>query len=146
VVDEVGDAEPPTAEVISAFKAVETAKQEKDTTINQAKAYENSIVPDAEAKADKIIKDAEAYKEQRINEAKGAIAKFNEMYKEFAINPEITKKRMYLEMIEDVLPDVDLYIDASASGTQKLLPLDDFISNGTGNNQTPANTQGGGQQ
>lgn len=130
----IQDAEPPTEEVNNAFKAVETAKQEKETTINQAKAYENSIIPDAEAKADKIIKEAEAYKEQRINQAKGTIAKFNEMYKEFAINPEITKKRMYLEMIEDVLPDVDLYIDSSESGTQKLLPLDSFFPNDMTNN------------
>ena len=146
----IQDAEPPTLEVVDAFKAVETAKQEKDTTINQAKAYENSVLPDAAAQADKILKDAEAYKEQRINEAKGDIAKFNEMYKEYALNPDITRKRMYLEMIEDVLPGVDLYIDASTSGIQKLLPLDSFTTDGgpTDTNPTvnnPTNTQGGAE-
>jgi len=130
----IQDAEPPTIEVIMAFKAVETAKQEKDTTINKAKAYENSVIPDAEAQADKIIKDAEGYKEQRINEATGAAGRFEAMYNEYRLNSEITRKRMYLEMIEDVLPGIDVYIDAQSGGSiQKLLPIESFIdSNNTG--------------
>ena len=72
----IQDAEPPTAEVIAAFKAVETAKQEKETTINVAKAYENSILPEAQAQADKILKEAEAFKEQRVNEAEGDISMY----------------------------------------------------------------------
>ena len=129
------DAEPPTEEVNAAFKAVETAKQEKETEINKAKAYENSIIPDAQAQSDKITKDAEAYKQERINEANGAAARFTEMYKEYALNPAVTRKRMYLEMIESVLPDVKVYIDASANGTQKILPIENFStdSNNTNN-------------
>lgn len=127
----IQDAEPPTQEVIAAFKDVETAKQQMETTINQAKAYENSILPDAEAQADKILKEADAYKEQRINEAKGSVARFTEMYREYANNPEITRKRMYYEMLEKVLPGVDLYIDASDGSTQKILPLDSFVTTDT---------------
>ena len=124
------DAEPPTEEVTAAFKDVETAKQEKETAINVAKAYENSVIPEANAEADKILKDAEAYKEQRINEANGAAARFTAMYNEYILNPDITKKRMYLEMIEDVLPDVEVYIDTSAEGTLKILPLSEFVKEG----------------
>lgn len=124
------DAEPPTEEVNAAFKDVETAKQEKETAINVAKAYENSVIPEANAEADKILKDAEAYKEQRINEANGAAARFTAMYNEYILNPDITKKRMYLEMIEDVLPDVEVYIDTSAEGTLKILPLSEFVKEG----------------
>ena len=89
----IQDAEPPTAEVIAAFKAVETAKQEKETTINVAKAYENSILPEAQAQADKILKEAEAFKEQRVNEAEGEAAKFTAMFNEFINSKEVTKKQ-----------------------------------------------------
>lgn len=116
----IQDAEPPTEAVISAFKAVETAKQEKETTINIAKAYENSVIPEAQAEADKILKEAEAYKQQRINEAAGEAAKFSAMYEEYILNKDVTRKRMYLEMIEDVFPNVDVYID-SGSGMEKIM-------------------------
>jgi len=125
----IQDAEPPTEAVISAFKAVETAKQEKETTINIAKAYENSVIPEAQAEADKILKEAEAYKEQRINEAIGEAAKFTAMYEEYILNKDVTRKRMYLEMIEDVFPDVDVYID-SGSGMEKIMVVgEDSSSN-----------------
>ncbi|MBE6890922.1 MAG: FtsH protease activity modulator HflK [Ruminococcaceae bacterium] len=117
----IQDAEPPTTEVIAAFKAVETAKQEKETTINVAKAYENSILPEAQAQADKILKEAEAFKEQRVNEAEGEAAKFTAMFNEFINSKEVTKKRMYLETIEDIFPDIEIYIDAGNGSMEKLM-------------------------
>lgn len=132
----IQDAEPPTEDVIAAFKEVETAKQQMETAINQAKAYENSVIPNAQAEADKVIRAAEAYKEQRINEATGSAAKFAEMYKEYSLNPDVTKKRMYWEMLEEVLPGVDLYIDAGGT-TQKLLPMESFSPGQTTAGETP---------
>lgn len=123
----IQDAEPPTAAVIAAFKDVETAKQQMETTINQATAYQNTIIPEANAKADKVLKDAEAYKQERINAATGAVAKFSEMYNQYKLNPDVTRKRLYLEMIEQVLPGVDLYIGVSGDSTQSVLPLDNFV-------------------
>lgn len=117
----IQDAEPPTDEVIAAFKAVENAKQGKETTINVAKAYENSVLPEAQAEADKILKEAEAFKEQRINEAEGAAAKFTAMFTEYINSPEVTKKRMYLEMIEEVFPEIEIYIDATDGSMEKLM-------------------------
>jgi membrane protease subunit HflK len=116
----IQDAEPPTEAVIAAFKAVETAKQEKETTINIAKAYENSVIPAARADADKLLKEAEAFKEKRINEATGESAKFTAMYEEYILNKDVTRRRMYLEMIEEVLPGVEVYID-SGSGMEKIM-------------------------
>lgn len=116
----IQDAEPPTEAVVAAFKAVETAKQEKETTINVAKAYENSVIPAARAEADKLLKEAEAYKEKRINEATGESAKFTAMYEEYILNKDVTRRRMYLEMIEEVLPGVEVYID-SGSGMEKIM-------------------------
>lgn len=124
----IQDSEPPTVSVIEAFKAVETAKQGAETVINQAKAYENSELPKAKAEADKLIQNAEYLKQNRINEATKTVARFNAMYEEYAKNPDITKTRMYYEMITEALPGVKLYIDAGDSSTQKLLPLEDFVS------------------
>lgn len=125
----IQDAEPPTIEVVEAFREVETAKQEKETAINVATAYQNSELPRAEAEKDKILKEAEYYKQDRINEAKKQVAMFNAMYGEYKNNPAVTKKRMYFETIEKVLPGIKLYIDASNGTTQKLLPLESFADN-----------------
>ncbi len=122
----IQDSEPPTESVIEAFKAVETAKQGAETAINQAKAYENSELPKAQAEADKLIQNAEYLKQNRINDATKIVAKFNAMYEEYAKNPDITRTRMYYEMITEALPGVKLYIDAGDGSTQKLLPLENF--------------------
>ena len=121
----IQDSEPPTPEVINAFKAVETAKQEKETEVNRANEYKNSKIPEANATADKIIRNAESEKENRINEAKGQVARFDQMFVEYVKNKEITKTRMYLEALEEILPNIEVYVD-SGSSTQKLLPLKPF--------------------
>ena len=120
----VQDAEPPTREIVGAFKAVETAKQGKDTAINNANKYKNEQIPAAEAAADKIIKSAEAEKTARIAEAEGQVARFNAMYDQYALNPNITKQRMFYEAIENVLPDTKVII--SDGSTQTIYPLDSF--------------------
>ena len=129
----IQDSEPPTQEVMKAFKAVETAKQGKETALNNANKYRNEKLPEAEAEADQIIQDAEAQKQVRINEAEAEVARFNAMYEEYSKNPEITKKRMFYETMENVLPGMKLVID-SGDGVQKILPLDSFDGAGTGSN------------
>lgn len=125
----IQDSEPPTVEIMEAFKEVETAKQGKETTINNANKYRNEKIPTAQAEADKIVKDAEADKTKRINEAKGQVARFNAMYEEYVKNPVVTKKRMFYEAMEEVLPDLKLIIDSSdGSSVDKILPLDSFNS------------------
>ncbi|MCM1267865.1 MAG: FtsH protease activity modulator HflK, partial [Bacteroidales bacterium] len=98
----IQDATPPTTEVENAFKEVETAKQGKETALNNANKYRNEQIPNAEAESDKILQDAEAKKQERINEANGQAARFNSMYQEYAKYPEVTKKRMFYEAIEEV--------------------------------------------
>lgn len=122
----IQDAEPPTEKIMQAFKSVETAKQGKETAINNAKKYQNEKVPQAEADADKIVQQAQATKAARISEAEGQVARFNEMYAEYIKNPLITKQRILYETMEDVLPDTKLIIDDG--GTQKILPLESFSS------------------
>ena len=127
----IQDAEPPTQEVIEAFKNVETAKQQAETVINDAKAYQNAQLPQAQAQADKLIQNAQYLKEKRINEATEQVAMFNAMYQEYALNPQVTKTRMYYEAISQILPDVKLYVNTGTGGDlQMLLPLEDLISEG----------------
>lgn len=125
----IQDAEAPTPEVIAAFKSVETAKQGAETALNEAKAYENAQLPEAQAKADKLIQNAEFLKQNRINEAKEEISMFTAMYTQYSVNPEITKKRMYYEAIEKILPRARIYINTNDSGTSTILPLESL--NGT---------------
>lgn len=119
----IQDAEAPTAEVIAAFKSVETAKQGKETALNEAKAYENANIPSAQAEADKLLQNAEYLKQRRINEAKEQIAMFNAIYSMYEMNPSITKQRMYYEALEKILPNIELYISTDGDGITKLLPL-----------------------
>ena len=120
----IQDAEPPTAQVIQAFKAVETAKQGAETAINNANKYQSEKLPSANADADKILKEAEAYKENRIAEAEGQVARFSETYKEYKKFPLITKKRMFYETLEEVLPKLSIII--TDGKTQSIYPVDKF--------------------
>ncbi len=132
----IQDAEPPTTEVIEAFKAVETAKQQAETVINDAKAYQNAQLPQAQAQADKLIQNAEYLRQKRVNEAVEQVAMFEAMYAEYAQNSAITRSRMYYEAISEILPDVKLFINTGSAGSdvQMLLPLDSLVESDGGEN------------
>ena len=132
----IQDSEPPTLEVIEAFKAVETAKQQAETVVNDAKAYQNAQLPDAQAQADQLLQNAEFLRQKRINEAVQQVAMFEAMYAEYAQNPEITRSRMYFEAISQILPGVKLYINTGdGSNVDMLLPLESLVDNQGGNAQ-----------
>jgi len=121
----IQDAEPPTKDVVEAFKAVETAKQQAETVVNDAKAYQNAQLPSAQAQADKLLQNAQYLKQKRINEAIQQVAMFEAMYAEYANDPEITRSRMYYEAISQILPGVKVYINTgSGSDVDMLLPLE----------------------
>ena len=124
----IQDAEPPTIAVVEAFKAVETAKQNAEAVVNDAKAYQNAKLPEAEAQADKLLQNAEYLKQKRINEATEAVAMFNAMYEEYKQNPGITRSRMYYETISQILPDVKVFINTGDSNSMNmLLPLESIV-------------------
>ena len=127
----IQDSEPPTQDVIEAFKAVETAKQQAETVVNDAKAYQNAQLPDAQAQADKLVQNAQYLKQKRINEATQQVAMFSAMYEEYALNPEITRSRMYYEAISEILPGVKLYVNTgNGSDVDMLLPLESIVGGG----------------
>lgn len=124
----IQDAEPPTKEVQEAFKAVETSKQEAETATNNANKYANEVLPAAEADADEILQQAEAYKTSRINDANGQASRFAQLFEEYSKFPEITRQRLFYEMIVKVFPDVKVYIMGSdGTGVSTVLPLDEFV-------------------
>lgn len=120
------DVEPPTEDVRNAFKAVETAKQNMESAINEANQYRNEQLPAAEASVDKILQEAEATKTARINEATGQVARFNEEYTEYKKYPLITKQRMFYETMEDILPKLKVIIDDGSGNIEKYYPIESF--------------------
>lgn len=132
----IQDSEPPTTEVMEAFKAVETAKQGKETALNNANKYRNEQLPQAQAQADNIIQNAEAQKTARINEATGQTARFNAMYAEYIKNPTVTRQRMFYETMEDVLPDLKVIIESPNGDMQMFYPMESFSSFGNGTSDT----------
>ncbi len=120
----IQDAEPPTEEVIQAFKAVETAKQGAETAVNNANKYKNEQIPAAEASADAIKQAAEATKEARVAEAEGQAERFNQLYEQYTQYPLITKQRMFYETMEELLPSLKVIV--TDGQTEEMLPLDSF--------------------
>ena len=96
--------------------------------MNQALQYKNQQIPAAEADADAIIQKANAYKATRLAEAEGQVSRFNEMYKEYTRFPEVTRKRLFFEKMEELMPNVKVII--TDGSTQTMLPLDDFTNGG----------------
>lgn len=127
----IQDAEPPTTEVIDAFKNVENAKQGKETSINKANQKRNEDIPAARALADETVKTANAQAEERVNEARGQVARLNELYAEYQKYPLITKQRMFYETMEEILPDMKVIIEKSDGSTQTMLPLESFAQWGS---------------
>lgn len=144
----IQDSEPPTAEVMEAFKAVETAKQGKETALNNANKYRNEQIPSAQAKADGILKDAEAKKTERVNEATAQVARFNAMYEEYVKNPAVTRQRMFFEAMEEVLPDLKVIIQSEGGDVQTVYPLESFTggsgsSGSSGGSRSDSSDNGG---
>jgi len=115
------DVNPPDP-VKDAFNAVNQAQQEKETMINQARSEYNKIIPRARGQADETIQKAEGYATERVNNALGETSRFNALYREYVKAPEVTKKRLYLETLGNVLPRLGHKIITDEKGNN-VLPL-----------------------
>ena len=115
----------PPKEVIGAFKDVALAKEDKNRMINQAEGYRNDVIPKARGEAEAMIRDAEGFKESRIKRAEGDATKFTTILKEYKKAKSITEKRLYLETMEKVLPDIEKIIvpDKDSGNMLNLLNL-----------------------
>jgi membrane protease subunit HflK len=115
----------PPKEVIGAFKDVASAKEDKNRMINQAEGYRNNVIPKARGEAEAMIRDAEGFKQARIKRSEGDAAKFTTILKEYRKAKSITQKRLYLETMERVLPNIEKIIipDKNSGNMLNLLNL-----------------------
>ena len=123
--------DPPT-EVVDDFLDVVNASQEAERAINEARAYRNKIVLEAEGEAAKLIQQAEGYRDRVIADAEGEARRFELIYGEYKLAPQVTRQRMYLETLEKVYSDSEkIVLDGDAgSGVVPYLPLDQLNKKG----------------
>jgi modulator of FtsH protease HflK len=115
------DVNPPD-KVKPAFNEVNASQQDKEKLVNQALEEYNKVIPRASGEALQKIKQAEAYAIDRINTAQGDASRFNQIYAEYKLNEDVTRRRMYLESLGKVLPKIEkkYIVDESVKG---LLPM-----------------------
>ncbi|MEA2014225.1 MAG: FtsH protease activity modulator HflK, partial [Thermodesulfobacteriota bacterium] len=110
----------PPAQVMAAFKDVASAKEDKAKMVNDAHGYRNEILPKAKGKASQVVNDAIAYKESKIISAEGDVSRFLQVLSRYRTAKEVTKKRLYLEMMEEILPGIDKVLVADRIGKNML--------------------------
>ncbi len=112
----------PPKDVVAAFKDVASAKEDKIKYINDSEGYRNDILPKAKGQASQITNEAIAYKESKIKMAQGDVSRFNQVLTEYQKAKDITKKRLYIEMMEEILPGMEKVILEGNAG-QNVLPF-----------------------
>jgi len=115
------DINPPDP-VKPSFNQVNEAQQQRETLVNQALAEYNRIIPRASGEAQQTIQQAEGYAIDRVNRAEGEVAAFTQLYQEYVKAPEVTKRRIYYETLQDILPKIGNKIVTDEDGSN-VLPL-----------------------
>ncbi len=129
----------PPKEVAASFSDVVSAKEDKEKLIQEAEGYKEDIIPKARGQARSIVLKAEGYKEEKIKRAHGDVAKFLAVLQEYEKAKDITRKRLYLETMEKVLPGIKKFIidSETGEGLLKLLPLEGAPFSSTPQNPNP---------
>lgn len=131
-------ADPPPS-VIDAFKEVQSAEQQRDRLQKEADAYSNRVTAGARGEAAQVLEEAEAYRARVVNEAEGEASRFTAVLTEYTKSPEVTRRRLYLETMEEVLGRIDKVIldeGAAGQGVVPFLPLNEI------NRRPPAAVEG----
>ncbi|MDG2058220.1 MAG: FtsH protease activity modulator HflK, partial [Tateyamaria sp.] len=129
-------ADPPQS-VIDAFRDVQAAEQERDRLQNVADAYANKVLAEARGQAAQLLEEAEGYRAQQVNQAEGEASRFSAVLAEYTKAPEVTRKRLYLETMENVLGQMDKIIldentgGGSGQGVVPYLPLNELRRGGS---------------
>ena len=114
----------PPEQVAGAFKDVVSAREDKERMINEAQGYRNAIIPEARGQAAQILRIAEAYREEKIKRAEGDVKRFISQYEAYKKAPDITRKRIYLETMEEILPTINKFVLGDQNqGVLPILPL-----------------------
>lgn len=117
----------PPHEVKEAFDDVTNARENKQQTENEAQAYANQVVPEARGQAARIKAEAEGYRAERIARAEGDADRFNQLVTQYKAAPEVTRKRLYLESMQQVLKDSVKVVDSSEGRSLLNLPLERLV-------------------
>lgn len=128
---ELQDVTPPD-KVKPAFNEVNEARQERERLVNEAEKKRNQIIPRARGEADQIVAEAEAYRAERTNQARGEAARFTSLLSAYREAPEVTRRRLYLETMEEVLPKIGKLTVIEEGGTAPvpLLHLGNYENQG----------------
>lgn len=129
------DANPPDP-VKPSFNGVNEAQQQRETLINQARADYNRVIPRATGESQETIQKAEGYALDRVNRAQGEVSRFNDLYSEYVKAPEVTKTRIFLETMQDILPKMGQKIITDEKGNS-VIPLLQLQGNGPVKSNTP---------
>jgi membrane protease subunit HflK len=141
------DVNPPDP-VKPSWDEVNQAQQQRDRMINEARAEYNKVIPRAKGEAQQAVLEAEGYGLNRVNRAQGESARFQSVHEAYRRAPDVTRRRLYLETMERVMPRMGgkLLVDANAKGVVPLLPLDWLKAAGASSGeQKPAAAGGGGR-
>ena len=116
----------PPGPVQESFNEVNQAQQEKEKLINEARRDYNKVIPLAEGEKDQRIREADGYRLKRLNEAKGDVARFNALFTEYGKAPEVTRRRIYIEKLQNVMPRLrsKIIVDEQTRGILPFLNLD----------------------
>jgi modulator of FtsH protease HflK len=116
----------PPEPVQASFNEVNQAQQEKEKLINEARRDYNKVIPLAEGEKDQRIREADGYRLKRINEAEGNVARFSALLAEYSKAPEVTRRRIYIETLQEVMPGIrsKIVVDDQMRGILPLLNLD----------------------
>jgi membrane protease subunit HflK len=119
------DVDPPVA-VRDAFADVTSAEQDRERAVLEAQGYADKVIPEARGRAEEALNQARAYRERRVLESQGEAARFTALLAEYQRAPDVTGERLYLETMEQILPDMDKVIleNGSAERVVPYLPLD----------------------
>jgi modulator of FtsH protease HflK len=129
----------PPKQVIDAFKDVASAREDKVRLVNEADGYRSAVIPEVRGQVETILRKAEAYREEKIRRATGEAQRFLHIWREYQQAPEITRKRLLLETLEEILPHMEKIIieDGASANVLPIFPM--------GKGETPPNLDGRGQ-
>ncbi|MBT5576917.1 MAG: FtsH protease activity modulator HflK [Porticoccaceae bacterium] len=132
----IGEARPPT-EVKAAYDDVIKAREDQERLVNEAQAYSNGIIPEARGQAQRLREEANGYKSQVVSKAEGEAARFSNLLSEYSKAPEVTRERMYIDAIEEVMSNTSkVLMDAEGGNNMLYLPLDKIMQQGASAGQS----------
>lgn len=138
----IQEAKPPS-EVKAAYDDVIKAREDQERLVNEAQSYSNGIIPEARGKAQRMLEEALAYKEQVVAEAQGETNRFLALLTEYQKAPEVTRQRLYLDAVQDVMSNSSkVLVDVEGGNNMLYLPLDKIIESGASGSSTASGLKG----